>query len=87
MVQRNGLGQIVGGAISYGAQQHTGVFAGWRIMFLCIGIANCFVAIAVWWLPGTPEEATFLTSTEKEAIAQRLHDDHAGVGIKKLRVR
>lgn len=82
-----GLGQIIGGAISYGAQKHKGSLAGWRIMFLCIGIVNCFIAIAVWWLPGTPEEATFLTSAEKEAIAQRLHDDHAGVGIKKLRVR
>lgn len=82
-----GFGQIIGGAISYGAQQHTGGLAGWRIMFLCIGIVNCFIALAVWWLPGTPEEATFLTSAEKEAIAQRLHDDHAGVGIKKLRVR
>lgn len=82
-----GFGQIIGGAISYGAQHHEGSLAGWRIMFLCIGIVNCFIASAVWWLPCTPEDARFLTSAEKEAIAQRLHDDHAGVGVKKLRVR
>jgi len=57
-------------------------------MFLSIGIVNAIVAgFVFFWLPGTPEEATFLSSAEKEAVAQRLHDDHAGVGVKKLRVR
>ncbi|QDS69567.1 hypothetical protein FKW77_008078 [Venturia effusa] len=82
-----GLGQIIGGAISFAAQHHQGSLAGWRIMFLSIGIVNCLIAAAVWWLPGTPEEAKFLTPAEKEAIAQRLHDDHGGVGTKKLRIR
>jgi len=83
-----GVGQILGGLISYGAQHARTSFSGWRIMFLIIGIFNCFVAaIIFFWLPGTPEEASFLSSAEKEAVAQRLHDDHAGVGVKKLRVR
>jgi MFS family permease len=83
-----GVGQIVGGLISYGAQWSHSSFQGWRIMFLIIGVVNCIVAtIILLWLPGTPEEASFLNSAEKEAIAQRLHDDHAGVGVKKLRVR
>jgi len=83
-----GLGQILGGAISYAAQHAHTRFQGWRIMFLGIGIANLAVAALVYfWLPGTPEEATFLSSAEKEAIAQRLHDDHAGVGMKKVRMR
>jgi len=84
-----GIGQILGGLISYGAQHaHSRTFQGWKIMFLCIGLVNCMVSAAVLlWLPGTPEEATFLSGAEKEAIAQRLHDDHAGVGIKKLRTR
>jgi MFS family permease len=83
-----GVGQILGGLISYGAQHSHTPFHGWRIMFLAIGFVNCFVAaIIFFWLPATPEEAPFLNSMEKEAVAQRLHDDHAGLGVKKLRVR
>lgn len=83
-----GLGQIIGGLISFGAQHGKTPFQGWRLMFLIIGIFNCIVASVIFfWLPGTPEEAKFLNSAEKEAIAQRLHDDHAGLGVKKLRVR
>ncbi|KAF2398199.1 MFS general substrate transporter [Trichodelitschia bisporula] len=83
-----GLGQIIGGLISYGAQGAKTHFQGWRIMFLSIGVVNVFVAvIIIAWLPGTPEEAKFLTSAEKEVVARRLHEDHAGVGAKVLRVR
>ncbi|KAF2423803.1 allantoate permease [Tothia fuscella] len=83
-----GLGQIIGGAISFGAQHGKNSFQGWRLMFLIVGVFNCIVAAIIYfWLAGTPEEATFLSSIEKEAIAQRLHDDHSGLGAKKLRVR
>jgi MFS family permease len=83
-----GVGQILGGLISFAAQNVHTSFQGWRIMFLVIGLLNSLVAgVIFFWLPGTPEEAAFLSSAEKEAIAQRLHDDHAGLGIKKLRLR
>jgi MFS family permease len=83
-----GIGQIFGGLVSFAAQHSHSSFHGWRIMFLTIGIVNGFVAAVIFfWLPATPEEANFLNSAEKEAIAQRLHDDHAGLGVKRLRVR
>jgi predicted MFS family arabinose efflux permease len=57
-------------------------------MFVCIGIANIIVAVSIFfWLPAVPDEARFLTPVEKEVIAIRLKDDHAGVGRKVLRVR
>ena len=84
-----GAGQIIGGLISYGAQQsHNKNFQGWRVMFLCIGLVNLIVgAIIFFWLPATPDEAKFLNNDEKEVVAQRLAEDHAGLGVKMLRVR
>lgn len=84
-----GLGQILGGLISFAAQHSTSTkFQGWRIMFLCIGVFNVLIAsIIFFWLPSTPEEANFLTNQEKEFVAERLKRDHAGNGIKKLRAR
>jgi sugar phosphate permease len=84
-----GAGQIIGGLISYGAQSsHNTHFQGWRVMFLCIGIFNVLVGATIYfWLPPTPETAKFLNYGEKEVIAQRLAEDHAGIGLKVLRVR
>lgn len=81
-----GIGQIVGGLISFGAQHApTGGFHGWRIMFLVIGAVNILAGLLVFTLPDSPEMANFLTQAEKERIAQSLHDDTAGVGRKVVR--
>lgn len=81
-----GIGQIVGGLISFGAQHAPTVgFHGWRIMFLVIGAVNILAGLLVFTLPDSPEMATFLTQAEKERIAQSLHDDTAGVGRKVVR--
>ena len=82
-----GVGQIVGGLISFGAQHAQDLsFHGWRIMFLVIGIVNIMAAILVLFtLPDSPEKARFLTPEEKARIAQRLQDDTAGVGHKVVR--
>lgn len=42
-----GAGQIFGGLISFGAQHSSSTFAGWRVMFICIGIVNILVALVV----------------------------------------
>ena len=81
-----GIGQIVGGLISFGAQHApAGGFRGWRIMFLVIGAVNIIAGVLVFTLPNSPEKANFLTQAEKERIAQRLQDDTAGVGHKVVR--
>jgi predicted MFS family arabinose efflux permease len=84
-----GAGQIFGGLISYAAQMVPNThMSGWRIMFLAIGLVNVIVAaIIFFWLPAIPDEASFLNEDEKEVIAHRLREDHAGVGVKKLRTR
>ncbi|KAL4899374.1 hypothetical protein BDW74DRAFT_183772 [Aspergillus multicolor] len=82
-----GVGQIIGGLISFGAQHApVGGWAGWRIMFVVIGIVNLLVALLVLFvLPETPEKASFLSPADKARIAERLQLDSAGVGKKVFR--
>ncbi|KAI4751058.1 major facilitator superfamily transporter [Aureobasidium sp. EXF-3400] len=79
-----GAGQIFGGLISFGAQHSSSTFAGWRVMFICIGIVNILVALVVLLtLPGgsplaaehDPEQAIFLNYDEKRSIRERLEAD------------
>ncbi|KAJ5337257.1 uncharacterized protein N7506_005279 [Penicillium brevicompactum] len=85
-----GVGQIVGGLISFGAQHAPASmsFGGWRIMFVVIGAVNVLASILViFLLPDNLEKAGFLTEAEKARIAQRLSDDQSGVGTKVFRWR
>ncbi|KAH0150556.1 MFS general substrate transporter, partial [Aureobasidium melanogenum] len=71
-----GAGQIFGGLISFGAQHSSSTFAGWRVMFICIGIFNILVALVVLLtLPDDPEQAIFLNYDEKRSIRERLEAD------------
>ncbi|KAH0404261.1 MFS general substrate transporter, partial [Aureobasidium melanogenum] len=71
-----GAGQIFGGLISFGAQHSSSTFAGWRVMFICIGIVNILVALVVLLtLPDDPEQAIFLNYDEKRSIRERLEAD------------
>ncbi|KAE8332385.1 major facilitator superfamily domain-containing protein [Aspergillus sergii] len=83
-----GMGQIVGGLISFAAQHAPPnmSFHGWRIMFVVIGVVNVVASILVLFvLPENVEKAKFLSQTERDRIAQRLRDDQAGVGQKVFR--
>lgn len=85
-----GVGQIIGGLISFAAQHApTNVsFGGWRIMFVVIGAVNILVSLLVLFvLPETPAKANFLNEAEKQRIVQRLRQDQAGVGAKVFRWR
>jgi MFS family permease len=82
-----GLGQILGGFISFGAQHSKSSPRGWRLIFFCVGAMNVIVSGFVYHLPSSPEEATFLSATDKEFTIRRLKEDHAGVGAKVLRLR
>ncbi|KAL4948698.1 allantoate permease [Aspergillus filifer] len=80
-----GMGQIIGGLISFGAQHAPPDLAlsGWRVMFLVIGLVNVLAGILVLaLLPSTPGTARFLATAEKERIEERLREDNAGVGKK-----
>jgi predicted MFS family arabinose efflux permease len=80
-----GVGQIMGGFISFGAQHAPTSLplAGWRIMFLVVGVLNILVALLVLSaLPTSTDTATFLTEPDKRRIKQRLVSNSAGLGDK-----
>lgn len=80
-----GMGQIVGGLFSFGAQHAPSgqTFQGWRIMFVVVGVVNIIVSMLVLCiLPEAPEKSKFLTHAQSARIAERLRNDAAGVGDK-----
>ncbi|KAL0633011.1 hypothetical protein Q9L58_008073 [Maublancomyces gigas] len=81
-----GLGQIVGGVISFGFQQVKGEsIAGWKIMFIALGLIT--VAIGVWtffYLPDTPMGAGFLDKNETVFVLERIGENQTGVQGKKF---
>lgn len=84
-----GVGQIVGGAVSYGFQhveRGSGIMAGWRMMFLVLGIVTVVVGVAVGvWLPDTPMKATWLTDEEKVALIRHVSVNRTGIEGTKFR--
>lgn len=85
-----GMGQIIGGLISFAAQHASSnlSFGGWRIMFVVIGTVNILASLLVLFvLPESPSKAKFLSEAEKQRISQRLSQDQAGVGVKVFRWR
>ena len=80
-----GIGQTVGGLISFAAQQGhlTSGFESWRIMFLAVGAFNLFIGLLVtFWMPSGIQEARFLTEDEKTSLRESLMRDSGGNGAK-----
>ncbi|KAL9090731.1 MAG: hypothetical protein Q9165_005219 [Trypethelium subeluteriae] len=77
-----GLGQIIGGFASW-AFQHvnkTASLAGWRIMFLTLGLCTFVFALVLFLLlPDTPMQARFLTDQEKVAIIKHVKVNQTGI--------
>lgn len=76
-----GLGQIVGGAVSYGFQHvKTPSFQGWKVMFVTLGVVTVVIGIATFIIiPDSPMAARFLTQTEKAALLQHVSVNQTGV--------
>lgn len=85
-----GLGQIIGGAVSYGFQ-HIGpevTPSGWRIMFITLGCITSLVGIATALLvPDTPMKASWLTSVEKMALLKHVSVNKTGLSSRKFRFK
>jgi MFS family permease len=62
-----GAGQIIGGLISFGAQHSSSTFAGWQVMFICIGLVNILVALLI--LITLPGES--LSAAERRSVFLR----------------
>ncbi|TQV92903.1 allantoate permease [Cordyceps javanica] len=83
-----GVGQIVGGLISWAAQhaRHASSVQSWRIMFAAAGVVNVLTGVAVFFLlPRSLASATFLSEREKAVVRDSLLMDQAGNGPKVFR--
>ena len=86
-----GVGQILGGVMSFGFQgvPHDGRFwNGWRLMFITLGVMTLFVgALTYYWLPDNPMNAKFLKTDEKVAILKHVSVNMTGVTQHRARPR
>lgn len=83
-----GLGQILGGAVSY-AFQHIAPgasLAGWRIMFVVLGAVTVVIGISViLLLPDTPMQAKWLSNAEKVALLKHVSVNQTGIESREFR--
>ncbi|KAK0639885.1 allantoate permease [Cercophora newfieldiana] len=86
-----GIGQILGGAVSYGFQSLAPgavKLAGWRIMFLVLGCITIFFGILTWFImPDNPMAVKWLTPKEKVALLRHISVNQTGVENKRVRVK
>lgn len=83
-----GLGQILGGAISYGFQNVSvgASLAGWRIMFVVLGCVTVVIGLSTFFfLPDTPMKASWLSSNEKVALLKHVSVNQTGIQSRKFR--
>jgi MFS family permease len=85
-----GLGQILGGAISYGFQHVApgSGLAGWRTMFIVLGCITVAIGLATLLLiPDTPMKARWLSDAEKVALLKHVSVNRTGIQNRKFRPR
>jgi MFS family permease len=85
-----GLGQILGGAISYGFQHVApgSGLAGWRTMFIVLGCVTVAIGIATLLLvPDTPMKARWLSDAEKVALLKHVSVNRTGIQNRRFRPR
>jgi len=83
------VGQVFGGAISYGFQSLPPgtTMAGWRIMFILMGCLTVIIGILTFWImPDNPMEPKWLSPKEKVAILKHISVNQTGVENRKVRM-
>ena len=84
-----GVGQIIGGAVSYAFQQvqHPS-FSGWKIMFVVLGVVTVLIGfLTILILPDTPMKARFLSESEKVKLLRHVAINQTGIENKKFKPR
>ncbi|KAK2592257.1 hypothetical protein QQS21_010044 [Conoideocrella luteorostrata] len=85
-----GLGQILGGLISFGFQHMTpgAALAGWRTMFVTLGCLTVLFGICtILFIPDTPMKARWLSNTEKVALLKHVSVNQTGIQSRKFRLK
>ena len=84
-----GVGQIIGGLVSYGFQHMApgSQLAGWRVMFVVLGVVTVTVGSSVvLFLPDTPMQAKWLSDNEKVALLKHVSVNQTGIENRKFRL-
>ncbi|KAL8752083.1 MAG: hypothetical protein Q9199_005986 [Rusavskia elegans] len=76
-----GVGQIIGGIVSYGFQQvKNPTFSGWKIMFIVLGVVTVIIGfVTFFFLPDTPMKARFLSEPEKVMLLKHVSVNQTGI--------
>ena len=85
-----GLGQIIGGVLSYAFQQvkRDEGLQGWRIMFVVLGVVTVVIGMATGvWLPDTPMQARFLSEEEKVVLLKHVAVNRTGIRNRGFKAR
>lgn len=82
-----GIGQIIGGIVSYAFQQiKNPEFSGWRVMFVVLGVVTVLIGlVTLFALPDTPMKAHFLSEPEKIALLKHVAINQTGIANKKYK--
>lgn len=83
-----GIGQIIGGLVSYGFQNMApgAQLSGWRTMFVVLGVVTVLTgASVVFFLPDTPMKASWLSDSEKRALLRHVSVNQTGIENRKFR--
>ncbi|KAH8688836.1 putative MFS transporter [Talaromyces proteolyticus] len=85
-----GVGQILGGLISF-AFQHVSLHAslsGWRIMFIVLGLITSLIGcLTFFFIPDTPMKARFLSEVEKVALLKHISSNKTGIWNTKFEIK
>ncbi|CAH0017923.1 unnamed protein product [Clonostachys rhizophaga] len=86
-----GIGQILGGAISYGFQHIApgqASLGDWRIMFVTLGYFTIIIGLSTALLiPDTPRQATWLSDADKVALLKHVSINQTGIQSRKFRLK
>ncbi|KAF8251460.1 MFS general substrate transporter [Wilcoxina mikolae CBS 423.85] len=84
-----GVGQILGGVVSFGFQNVSGtMMAGWRVMFLVLGMITVCIGLTTYvYLPDNPMTSEWLSIDERVAAIKRVMDkNQTGIENRRFRV-
>ena len=83
-----GLGQIIGGIVSYAFQQVQHLaFSGWKIMFIVLGSVTVVIGlVTLFLLPDTPMAARFLSESEKVTLLRHVAANQTGIQQKQMKL-
>lgn len=83
-----GLGQIIGGIVSFGFQHVSpnAQLSGWRIMFVTLGCLTVLIGLWTFFLlPDTPMKAKWLSGREKVVLLKHVSVNQTGIQNRKFR--